>query len=132
MNIFEQASIQKLRFASERGELTTEQLWDLPLTAKSNFDLNNVAKAVSRDLKNASEEDFVSAKTDAGAKDSLKLDIVKHIIAAKLAAQEALRNRAAKAVIRQKVLDALAHKQDAELAGLSQEELMKKLAELDD
>lgn len=60
------------------------------------------------------------------------LEIVKHVIASKLATQEAIRNRAAKAAMRQKVLDALADKQDAELKGLSVEELQKKLAELDE
>lgn len=132
MNIFEQASIQKLRFPSVRGELTTEQLWDLPLTSKSNFDLNTVAKTVNRDLKALAEEDFVSTRTSANSRQELMLEIVKHVIASKLATQEAIRNRAAKAAMRQKVLDALADKQDAELKGLSVEELQKKLAELDE
>lgn len=132
MNIFEQASIQKLRFPSVRGELTTEQLWDLPLTSKSDFDLNTVAKTVNRDLKASAEEDFVSTRTSANSRQELMLEIVKHVIASKLATQEAIRNRAAKAAMRQKVLDALADKQDAELKGLSVEELQKKLAELDE
>ena len=47
INIFEQASRAKLRFDSVKGQLVTEQLWDLPLQSKTNFDLDTVAKGIS-------------------------------------------------------------------------------------
>ena len=41
-DIFKQATKLKLRFSSVRGDLTVEDLWDLPLTSKSNLSLDGV------------------------------------------------------------------------------------------
>lgn len=39
MNMFEFATRSKLRFTSARGELTAEQLWDVPLRSRDDFSL---------------------------------------------------------------------------------------------
>jgi hypothetical protein len=84
-NLFQLASRQKFRFQSIKGELTTEQLWDLPLTARGGFNLDEVAKQVAAELKAAGEESFVKKNSNpAKAKLEAKLEIVKHLIAAKL------------------------------------------------
>ena len=44
-NIFELATRKALRFGTERGPVTVEQLWQMPLQSKNLFDLDNVAKA---------------------------------------------------------------------------------------
>ena len=45
MNIFERASRRKLRFDTVVGLLATEQLWELPLTAKGERpDLDKLAR----------------------------------------------------------------------------------------
>ena len=131
MNIFEQATRQALRFSSNRGELSTEQLWDLPLTKRDGFDLDTIAKTVNAQLKTLSEESFVT-KSQNPAKDSLelKLEILKHIIAVKLKEAEDRRNAAERATERQKLLDILAEKQDGALKELSVEDIQKRLAEL--
>lgn len=131
MNIFEQATRQALRFSSNRGELSTEQLWDLPLTSRQGFDLDSVAKEVNQRLKSVTEESFVT-KSQNPAKDSLelKLEILKHIIAVKLKEDEDRRNAAERATERQKLLDILAEKQDSALKELSVEDIQKRLAEL--
>lgn len=133
MNIFEQASRQALRFSSNRGELSTEQLWDLPLTSRNGFDLDSVAKEVNQRLKAVTEESFV-VKTTNPAKDSLelKLEILKHIIASKQQEAEDRRNASARAAQRQKLKDILAEKQDGALKELTVEEIQKQLAELQD
>lgn len=132
VQIFEQASRQKLRFPSNRGELMTEQLWDLPLQSKGGFDLDSVAKAVNAQLKSVTEESFVSnGSNPAKVKLTLMLDVVKHIIAVKLAENEAARNKAANAAERQKLLDALGDKQTEELKGMSKDQLLARIAELD-
>jgi hypothetical protein len=60
MNIFEYATRNRLRFASVRGELTVEQLWnDVPLRSRDDFNLNVVAKSANKALKDISEESFV-------------------------------------------------------------------------
>ncbi len=132
MNIFEQASILKLRFPSSKGELTTEQLWELPLQSKSQFDLDNVAKAVNGQLRAVTEESFVSTATNP-AKDTLqtKLEIVKHIIAAKITENTALRNAAARKAEREKLVGILADKQDEQLKALTPDAIRARIAELE-
>jgi hypothetical protein len=132
MNIFEQASRLKLRFNSLKGELTTEQLWDLPLQAKNSCDLDTVAKAVNQALLSVTTESFVSTTVSpAQPKLALALEVVKHVIAVKIAENEASRKAVERAAQRQKLLGALANKQEQELQGLSAEEIGKRLAELD-
>lgn len=131
MSIFEQASRQKLRFPSLKGELTVEQLWDLPLQSKSGFDLDTIAKSVSRDLKAVTEESFVIETSPANTTLVLKLDLMKHIIAVRLAENAAAVNRAARAAERQKLLGVLADKQDESLKALTPEQIQQRLAELD-
>lgn len=130
MSIFEQATRAKLRFSSTRGELTAEQLWDLPLQSKTGFDLDSVAKAANRDVKAVTEESFVTESNPASTKLVLALDVVKHIIAKKLKENQDNLQRAGRLAERDKLLNVLADKQDATLKGLSEEEIQKRLAEL--
>lgn len=132
MGIFEIAAIQKFRFPTIKGEVTTEALWDMPLVSKNGFDLDDVAKTVNAALKSVTEESFVVTKVSP-AKDKLTtmLEVVKHVIAAKLKAEEAARLRASKLTERSKLLDVLEAKQNAALASLSEEELKAKLAALE-
>ncbi len=140
MNIFEQATKQSLRFPSDRGDLTTEQLWQLPLTASRNdFDLDTVAKTVNNQLKTLAEESFVATSTNPIKPVlELKLEILKHIIAVKMqAAADAkdraadAKDRAAKAEKRHKLVELLGKKQDAALESLTTAEIEAQLAELD-
>lgn len=131
MNIFEQATIQKLRFSTNKGEVTTEQLWDMPLQSKNQFDLDSLAKAVNGELKSVTEESFVNTKpSPAKSLLELKLDVIKHIIAAKIKTHEEQSNARAKAAKREKLLNILSEKQDEALKSLSPEELAKQIAEL--
>lgn len=131
MNIFEQATRQKIRFPSAKGEFTTEQLWELPLTSKTGFDLDTVAREVNRDLKETAEESFVSTRANpARAQLELKLELVKHVIAVKITEADAREKAASRAQERQRLQEILARKQDAELEGLSVEDIQKRLAEL--
>lgn len=130
-NIFEQASATKLRFASDRGDLTTEQLWDLPLQSKTQFDLDSLAKSVNAQLKAVAEESFVSTNSNpASARLTLQLEILKHIIAVKLNNAAAVKERATRSAEREKLVSILADKQDEQLKSLTPEELAKRIAEL--
>lgn len=128
VNIFERAARLKLRIQSPRGELAPEQLWDLPLTSKSGFDLDTVARAVNADLKSCTEESFVStAKNPAADMHALRLELVKFVIADKIAENAARLEAADKAAKKAKLLDALAKKQDQALDAKSIEDLQKEL-----
>lgn len=131
MNIFEQASRQALRFESNRGDLTTEQLWTLPLTSRNGFDLDSVARAIAHGLKDLGEESFVETRSNpAKATFELKLEVVKFIIADKQAAAAEATLRAEKAQQKEKLLNILGKKQDAELEGLSAEEIKARIEAL--
>lgn len=135
-NIFAIAARKKFRFPSTRGELTVEQLFDLPLLATGSrtlgFDLNTVAKSINTELKAAAEESFVETSTNPAAGDlETKLEIVKFVIAEKKAAAEKAKARADKRQRRQLLLDAIAAAQARELGAASPADLQKQLDELE-
>ena len=133
MNIFEVASRKKFRFPSGKGNLTVEQLWDLPLTAASGPSLDTTARQINGELKSLDEESFVETKWNPRKTElATQLDIVKHIIAERKADAERAKNRADRAVKRRKLIEALAAKEDAELTSKSKAQLLKELDELDE
>lgn len=131
-NIFMQASRVKLRFPSNKGDLTVEQLWDLPLSSKTAFDLDTIARAVYTQMNAVSEPSFVAVRSNpVKEKLELSLEIVKHIISVKMAENEVAAKRAAARVERDRLMSILADKQDAETRSLSVDEIRKRLADLD-
>ena len=131
MNIFEQATRRAIRFESAKGDLSAEQLWDLPLQSRNQFDLDTVAKTVNRQLNDVTEESFVSVRENPAKETlSLKLEIVKHIISVKLQEAEEARNRANKASEKEKLLRLLDEKQNEALRALTPEEIQERLKAL--
>jgi uncharacterized small protein (DUF1192 family) len=130
-NIFEYATRNKLRFPSMRGELTLEQLWDVPLRSRDDFNLNAVAKAASKAWKDISEESFVeTAKTPQHTRLETALEVVKHIIGVKIADETAAKKRAENRAEKEKLLEILAEKQAGKLSELTVEEIQKRIAAL--
>ena len=131
MNIFEQATRRAIRFESAKGDLSVEQLWDLPLQSRNQFDLDTVAKTVNRQLNDVTEESFVSVRENPAKETlSLKLELVKHIISVKLQEAEEARNRANKASEKEKLLRLLDEKQNEALRALTPEEIQELLKAL--
>ena len=131
MNIFEQATRRAIRFESTKGDLSVEQLWDLPLQSRNQFDLDTVAKTVNRQLNAVTEESFVSVRENPAKETlSLKLELVKHIISVKLQEAEEARNRANKASEKEKLLRLLDEKQNEALRALTPEEIQERLKAL--
>lgn len=132
-NIFEYATRNKIRFTSIRGELSVEQLWDVPLRSRDDFNLNAVAKATNKALKEISEESFVeTAKTPAHTRLETAMEVVKYVIEVKLAEEENAKKRAANKQEKEKLLAILAEKQAGKLSELSEKELQKRIAALDE
>lgn len=132
-NIFEYATRNKLRFASVRGELSVEQLWDVPLRSHDSFNLNSVALVAHKALEEASAMNFVdTAKTAEHTRLEAALEVVKYIINTKLNEEEAAKKRAANKQEREKLLAILAEKQAGKLSELSEKELQKRIAALKD
>jgi len=135
MNLFEIATRKALRFPSVKGELTVEQVWQLPLLNRgiNTVDLDTVARTINNELKALGEESFVNKGANPRRGDlQVKLDIVKHIIETKQAEAERAEKRQANAQERQKILEILSRKNDQMLEGMSQGDLEKKLAALDE
>lgn len=126
MENFEKAIRAKLRFSTNKGQLSVEDLWDLNLPS-----LNNIAKAVNRELKTDEEEDFIATKTKANTELQLKLDILKHIISVKIKDRDAEKVR----VERQGKLATLkqlaASKQLEEMGSKSLEEILSMITDLE-
>lgn len=122
--MFTKASRLKLRYATSAGQVSTEDLWDLPLSSKTGrANLDEVAKDLHRQLKSDDNVSFVTPEPRADETVQLKFDIVKHIIDVKLAENkretELRENREKK----QKILSIISHKEDEKLSNASVEEL---------
>lgn len=124
MSIFERATRNKIRFASNKGLLSSEDLFDLSLTA-----LDNIAKNVNKQIKAEAEESFIEVKSRVSSDLELQLDILKFIIADKLATQEANRKRAETNAKKSQIEDIILRKKSKELEDLPVEELEKMLAQ---
>jgi len=126
MNIFEHASKLKLRFTMNKGEVSTEELWDLPLT-----NLDTIAKTVNKKLKEeGSEESFIEKRTTKDKELELKLEVLKHIISVRLEEKEASKKKSERDAQVALLKNLLTEKKTEELKGLSSEEIIKKLEEL--
>jgi len=131
-NIFEYATRNNLRFASTRGELSTETLWGVPLRSGDGFNLDAIARAASKALKDATEESFVSTtRTPAHTRLEMTLEVVKRVIEVKLTDEAAAKKRADNKVEKEKLLKILAEKQDGKLSDLSEKELQRRISALE-
>lgn len=126
VNIFEKASRLKLRFATQRGDITVEDLWDVGLV-KGAVNLNDLAKAITRQLKTTEEEGLVKVNNSANAVLELKLEILKYVFGVRQAEADKKAQAQENAATRQKLADLIARKQDQELEGKSIEELQSLL-----
>lgn len=132
INPFEYATRYKLRFATTRGDFNVEQLWDVPLRSRDDFNLNMVAKTISRALKDATEESFVEVRrTMFLTALEINLEIVKHVIEVKLKEEELVKKRADNRIEREKLLAILAEKQTGKLGALTEEEIKKRIESLE-
>jgi hypothetical protein len=123
--MFEKALKQKLRFDTSKGSISTEDLWDLSLAS-----LNEIAKEVNKKIKASEEESFIDTKTTTSTKDQLKLEVLKFVIADKIATRDAYKARAEKQAQVAKIKSLIANKADEQLANASLEELSAMLAQV--
>jgi uncharacterized protein YabN with tetrapyrrole methylase and pyrophosphatase domain len=127
MNNFEKATRLRLRFETSRGNLNVEDLWRLPLV-----ELDKLAIALNKQLKESSEESFIKAKSKDNKLLELRFDIVKHIIETLLSEDEEKKKAADKRAKREQLLELIAKKKNQELEGKSLEELEAELTKLED
>lgn len=121
VNIFEAASRLKLRFDSNVGLITVEDLWTLPLSHTSKVSLDGIAVALNKELKGSEESFVTNAKKDEIVK--LKFDIVKYVIDVRLEENKKKTEEVQRKAKLENIDQLIAQKQNEKLANLSLEEL---------
>ena len=124
--MFKEASRVKLRFNTQNGVLSVEDLWDLSLEQ-----LDELAIALEAEYKqNKKAKSFIQKKTAKDKTAKLRFDIVLEVLNTKLDEKEASLDEAKRKEESAKIMAILAKKKEEELANLSVEELEKKLKQL--
>ncbi len=119
--MFEKAVRNKYRFPY-RGSISVEDLWDLPLR-----DLDGIFKTLNAQKKRESEESLLSVRSAAETELDDKIEIVRYIVGVKLAEHEAAKAASEKKAQKQRIMEIIASKKDAELQNKSVEELTAML-----
>ncbi len=132
--MFEEAARLKLRFQTDRGLLTVEDLFELPLTSKTaRSNLDSIAIGLDREIRNTGEAvSFVNPEGSSEANKvlNLKFDIVKHIIGVRIAEHDAAAAEQKRREDKQKILAMIARKQDEQLEGKPLEELIAMVEQM--
>jgi len=124
---FEKATRNKYRFPSAKGNLTSEELWDLSLAS-----LDTIAKQVHKGIKVNEEESFIPTAASRASVSTLasnKLEILKHIIGVKVTAKEVSTKRAAKSARLTKLRELASNKADEALSASSLADIEKMIAD---
>lgn len=125
-NLFETASKTKLRFSSNKGMITSEDLWDLSLA-----DLDEIARETYKRVRDDMDHvSFVRPASKVDSTDLLRLDILKRVIEVKMEERDAAEKTVLQNAKKQRILNIMAEKEDENLKGASLEDLRQMLAEL--
>jgi hypothetical protein len=120
--MYKQASQLRLRFLTNVGQLSVEQLWDLSQTQ-----LSNAIKAVKKVLKKNDDDElsFLEDTKEVDVENQLRFDILKDVYLTKKKEADELRNAADIKANNQKIDSLIAEKQEDKLREMSIEDLEK-------
>lgn len=119
--MFEIATRTKMRFPF-KGMVSVEDLWDLSVR-----DLDSIFKTLNAQVKKSQEESLLATKTKEDETLAIQIEIVKHIVSVKLAEAEAAKKSKEISAQKQKIMEILAAKKDADLQNKSIDELQAML-----
>lgn len=125
--IFEQASRLKLRFETNRGFLSTEDLWDLSLTS-----LDSIYRVINKKLKEETEESLITTRSKSNKELDLKVEILKHVVKVKQEEAELKKARQERLNELELLCNLKQEKQMDALKGMDLESLNKRIAELEE
>lgn len=125
MSLYKVASKMKLRFATSKGNLSVEDLWDLNLVT-----LDKIAVALDAEVSKGSRKSFITETSTEDKVLTLKLDILKDIIHTKLDEKKKREEAKDKLSKKNKLMELIAKKEESDLEKLSVDELRQKLSEL--
>lgn len=123
--MYKNATKQKLRYPTKRGQLSVEDLWDLPLT-----ELDSLYATLSDEQEKSQRVSLLSKPTAKSAIDTLRIEILKDIVTTRLADAADKQNKAIKAQERIRILEAIERKKDNAFEEQSLEELQAALENL--
>lgn len=126
-DLFFNAVKNKYRYPSKRGNLTTEQLFDLSFES-----LDEIYSELTALLDQMPKKSLLAQRSNADEELREKVDVVEAVFVYKTELRNKAKNMEAKRQQKQKLIDLLEKKKEKALENLSEEELLKKLAELDD
>ena len=126
MENYKEVIRKKVRFATEKGELSVEQLWDLTIPQ-----LDKLAVSLDEKYKNSNPKSFVEKKTTKDKDLKLQLDVVLDILETKVDEAELAKQKAERKEHNQKILKLIEEKKDEALAGKSIKELTAMLEDED-
>lgn len=130
---FEKASRKKIRFESAKGNLTVEDLWDVPLSAaRGGICLDDIAKGLNKKLKESNTESFVLKNKRDTSCTQLKFDIVLHVINTRLAEEEKAEQFKVNKEKKQRILELIARKEEEVDGQKSIDQLKEELSKLAD
>jgi hypothetical protein len=124
-DVFMNATRKKYRFSTAKGNLTTEQLWDLPLES-----LDEIWQKINATIEDASRTSLLSVRSNKNIELTEKAEVVKAIVEYKLAAAEKADKARQTKAEKERILNIIAAKQEQELASMSIDELKKRLEAL--
>jgi len=128
-NLFLVANRSKFRFQTASGVITAEDLWDLPLSDPRKANLDDIAKDLNKQLKEANQEQsFVKPAAAKTNEIQAKFDLVLFVIKTKMEERDAAKALADKQANKQKIMALIDKKKDEALAGKSAEELQALLS----
>jgi hypothetical protein len=122
MSDFKEALRQKLRFQTNRGLLSTEQLWELDLP-----ELDELAVKLETEYKDSGKKSFLVKKSEKDKTTKLRFDIVVDILTTKVEENEVLKNAKSVKEHNEKILAEIARRKEEKITTVSDEELLKML-----
>lgn len=120
--MYKEALQKKLRFKTNKGMITTEDLFDLSLQ-----NLNTLAIMLDKKISEAPKKSFIEELPAEENDDELRFSIVKDVINIKLKARKDNIDKAQVDAQKKRILEILAKRNDEELEKKSTEELRAML-----
>lgn len=118
--MYKEASKIGLRVLTNKGPLSTEQLWSLPVT-----ELDTLAVSLDEAYKSSGNKSFLAKRTSKNKLVKLQFDIVLDILTTKLEDAEEARLSQENSSHNKRIDSIIAEKQEEELKGKSIAELTK-------
>lgn len=125
IKLYVKATRNKWRWSSDKGSVSIEQLWELPMTS-----LNRLLLALDANIAKSGESSYLDSASSQTTELKEKREIALNVLNTIKAERSAARERIAKKAEREKLLAIKAKRQEESLDKMSDEELDARLAEV--